>query len=390
MREDDFRGHASLHYVFDSVFPFLQVFAHKFYQTEEDKDFSREKAIFDRLTISAVDFCCQMAGIIVEPKILTQMVACLSTLVRKSSHDPSIMESVVENIGKGTKLQDTVAQMKSGNKEYYEQEIILNSKLKTMAVNLSLLWGGHNTVKAQLKYSSDREYTSVGGDEALPLDEEFQNHVRCFVNLNNRKPELRYKLARLLVSGLRITSVSSSQHVSKPSSQEANSRRDQERLTVRVLQILRAFIHNEERKLPDEWEVRMSEFRVKRGLKTIADIQSTLNSFDLMKHALPHLASSNSQIAKEVLSLLGIMLFNANEKVQESMLKYFLHTKEEVFFYAVRNRMQMSTANIKEKRLLISQQRARLQDAKSQADNLRTTMTLGVKALQVKCGFKIS
>uniref|UniRef100_A0A1I8IZA7 GED domain-containing protein n=1 Tax=Macrostomum lignano TaxID=282301 RepID=A0A1I8IZA7_9PLAT len=122
----------------------------------------------------------------------------------------------------------------------------------------------------------------------------------------------------------------------------------------------RAFIHNEERKLPDEWEVRMSEFRVK------------------------------SQIAKEVLSLLGIMLFNANEKVQESMLKYFLHTKEEVFFYAVRNRMQMSTANIKEKRLLISQQRARLQDAKSQADNLRTTMTLGVKALQVKCGFKIS
>uniref|UniRef100_A0A1I8GXE5 RIH_assoc domain-containing protein n=1 Tax=Macrostomum lignano TaxID=282301 RepID=A0A1I8GXE5_9PLAT len=366
MREDDFRGHASLHYVFDSVFPFLQVFAHKFYQTEEDKDFSREKAIFDRLTISAVDFCCQMAGIIVEPKILTQMVACLSTLVRKSSHDPSIMESVVENIGKGTKLQDTVAQMKSGNKEYYEQEIILNSKLKTMAVNLSLLWGGHNTVKAQLKYSSDREYTSVGGDEALPLDEEFQKS----------RPV--------------ITSVSSSQHVSKPSSQEANSRRDQERLTVRVLQILRAFIHNEERKLPDEWEVRMSEFRVKRGLKTIADIQSTLNSFDLMKHALPHLASSNSQIAKEVLSLLGIMLFNANEKVQESMLKYFLHTKEEVFFYAVRNRMQMSTANIKEKRLLISQQRARLQDAKSQADNLRTTMTLGVKALQVKCGFKIS
>uniref|UniRef100_A0A1I8IDC1 Inositol 1,4,5-trisphosphate receptor n=1 Tax=Macrostomum lignano TaxID=282301 RepID=A0A1I8IDC1_9PLAT len=386
MREDDFRGHASLHYVFDAVLPFLQAFANKFYQTEEDKDTQSERDMFDRLTLSAIGLCSELAAIVVEPRILTQMVACLSALVRKSSHRPTIMEPVVENIGKGTKLQDTVSQMKSGNKEYYEQEIILNSKLKTLAVNMSLLWGGQNTVRAQLKYSSDREYTVIGGEESLPLDEEFQDHVRCFISAGSRKPEGRYRLAGLLVNGLRITAVSSTASASHAAAAAADpgagGRGDTERLAIRILQILRAFIHNEERKLPEDWEVRMSEFRVKRGLKNIAEIQNTLNSFDLMKHALPHLASTSGLVAKEVLSLLGIMLFNANEKVQQSMLKYFLNTKEEVFFFAVRNRLQVSTANIKEKRLLISQQKARQMDARSQADDLKATMTLGVKALQ--------
>uniref|UniRef100_A0A1I8HB99 RYDR_ITPR domain-containing protein n=1 Tax=Macrostomum lignano TaxID=282301 RepID=A0A1I8HB99_9PLAT len=337
----------------------------RFYELDEDKDYQREKEIFDRMTASAVEFCAQLSAIVVEPRILTQM----------------LMESVVENIGKGVKLQDTVAQMKSGNKEYYENEIVLNTKLKTLAVNASLLWGGHNTVRAQLKFNSDREYTQVGSDEALPLDEEFQSHVRCLVNMASRHPEQRYKLANQLVNGLRICATSIASNAAS-NSREVKLRQEQERLTIRILQILRAFMHNEERKLPEDWEVRTSEFRVKKGLRTIADIQNTLNGFGIVKHALPHLASNSSLVAKEVLSLLGMMLFHANEKVQESMLYYFLHTKEEVFFYAVRNRLQLSTANIKERRLLISQQKARELEAKGQAENLRATMTLGVKALE--------
>ncbi|PAA56314.1 hypothetical protein BOX15_Mlig033347g5, partial [Macrostomum lignano] len=381
MREDDFRGHSSLHYVFDAVLPFLQAFAQRFYELDEDKDYQREKEIFDRMTASAVEFCAQLSAIVVEPRILTQMVSCLSSIIKKSSHPPTLMESVVENIGKGVKLQDTVAQMKSGNKEYYENEIVLNTKLKTLAVNASLLWGGHNTVRAQLKFSSDREYTQVGSDEALPLDEEFQSHVRCLVNMASRHPEQRYKLANQLVNGLRICATSIASNAAS-NSREVKLRQEQERLTIRILQILRAFMHNEERKLPEDWEVRTSEFRVKKGLRTIADIQNTLNGFGIVKHALPHLASNSSLVAKEVLSLLGMMLFHANEKVQKSMLYYFLHTKEEVFFYAVRNRLQLSTANIKERRLLISQQKARELEAKGQAENLRATMTLGVKALE--------
>ena len=40
-----------------------------------------------------------------------------------------------------------------------------------------------------------------------------------------------------------------------------------------------------------------------------------------MKKSLPHLASRNDEIAKEVLAFLCIMLFNANSQVQVSIHK---------------------------------------------------------------------
>jgi hypothetical protein len=39
---------------------------------------------------------------------------------------------------------------------YYANELDLNAKLRTFAVNCSLLYGGHNTVSAQMKYRSKR------------------------------------------------------------------------------------------------------------------------------------------------------------------------------------------------------------------------------------------
>ena len=43
-----------------------------------------------------------------------------------------------------------------GQREYYMGELELNEKLRTFAVNCSLLYGGHNTVQAQLKFKSKR------------------------------------------------------------------------------------------------------------------------------------------------------------------------------------------------------------------------------------------
>lgn len=38
----------------------------------------------------------------------------------------------------------------------------------------------------------------------------------------------------------------------------------QEELDVKCLQILRALIHNEERRLPDDWESRTAEKKIKK------------------------------------------------------------------------------------------------------------------------------
>jgi len=43
-----------------------------------------------------------------------------------------------------------------GQTEYYTTELLLNSKLRVFAVNCSLLYGGHNTVHAQLHVKSKR------------------------------------------------------------------------------------------------------------------------------------------------------------------------------------------------------------------------------------------
>ena len=55
-----------------------------------------------------------------------------------------------------------------------------------------------------------------------------------------------------------------------------------------------------------------------RGLKVIGDIQNLFDRSGSMKKSLPHLASRNDEIAKEVLAFLCIMLFNANSQVQVS------------------------------------------------------------------------
>ena len=43
-----------------------------------------------------------------------------------------------------------------GQTEYYAAELVLNAKLRVFAVNCSLLYGGHNTVHAQLHVKSKR------------------------------------------------------------------------------------------------------------------------------------------------------------------------------------------------------------------------------------------
>lgn len=53
-----------------------------------------------------------------------------------------------------------------------------------------------------------------------------------------------------------------------------------------------------------------------RVLKQIGEVQNMFDRCGAMKKSLPHLASRNDEIAKEVLAFLCIMLFNANTQVQ--------------------------------------------------------------------------
>ena len=43
-----------------------------------------------------------------------------------------------------------------------------------------------------------------------------------------------------------------------------HARMEMDELNIKCLQILRAIIHNEERKLPEDWQIRTSEYKIKK------------------------------------------------------------------------------------------------------------------------------
>ena len=46
------------------------------------------------------------------------------------------------------------------------------------------------------------EYSEVGGDEELPLGQEFQEHLKCFIKDKAKDPVEKYAMAQKLVRQL--------------------------------------------------------------------------------------------------------------------------------------------------------------------------------------------
>jgi len=58
-------------------------------------------------------------------------------------------------------------------------------------------------------------YTELGGDEELPLGEEFQEHLKRFIRPNEKKVQKRIELVRKLVDQLAWVFVSNFNYVTK-------------------------------------------------------------------------------------------------------------------------------------------------------------------------------
>ncbi|XP_041375499.1 inositol 1,4,5-trisphosphate receptor type 3-like [Gigantopelta aegis] len=361
-------------YILESVMPFIETFCRDFYFPDPQNQ-SNEMDEIDHLAKAGVMFSEVVGPLLYKPTHMKNMVNALTVLVPVSNMPNSNLEFILERFASGITVEDTSSAIRRGNIEYYSAEVELNAKFRTFVRNCSVVFAGHNTVKAQLKLKSKRDYTIIGGDEELPLGEEFQSLVRCFVAMQEKKTEKRYGPASKLIEQL---------HISLENRRlNETARQEMDDLNIKCLQVLRAIIHNEERKLPEDWEIRTTETKIMKGLKIIAVIQNFYDSKGAMKKTLPHLASRNDEIAKEVLAFICILLFNANTTVQSSMLSYFLSTREEVFFMAVRDRMALSTNSIKEKRSLEAQQEAKLKESpEAMARKARTTFVVSLMALK--------
>ncbi|XP_077987360.1 inositol 1,4,5-trisphosphate-gated calcium channel ITPR1-like [Glandiceps talaboti] len=380
---DEGKKHASLHFVFDGAFPMVQVFFMQFYRIDKE-NYPAEPDKLDNLAKAVMEFVKTAGDVISNMTHMKTMISATTALLTASTLPLQVMEEFKSKYTHGGRSQDVRSDAQKDYEEYYKAEEELNDLLNLYSNNYKWSYGGENKVSTQLKTDSDnkREYTELGGDEQLPLGEEFQEHVKCFVSAEKhdfdiihfkkrRRHEIslsQYSAAGKLVEELLISG-------NNPRSTE-RERLQQEALDVKCLQLLRALIHNEERQLPEDWA--SDPIKKHAGqLEKICDVQNELNEHGAMLKVLPLLARTSDSLAKEVLAFLSAMLFGGNENVQESLIEYFLSTREEHFFMAIKSRMNLSAVATKEKRALQSQHRAKIDEALEQQKSLNKAMRHG-------------
>lgn len=122
---------------------------------------------------------------------------------------------------------------------------------------------------------------------------------------------------------------------------------DIERLDMRALQILRGIIHNEERKLPEDW--RDNPLKHKDQLEVISKTQAELNKLGALSKTLKHLERSNEDLSREYLCFLSALLFNGSVSTQRAFEDNFLNTREEIFFFCIKDKIQRSMITIRER-----------------------------------------
>ncbi|CAD5116200.1 DgyrCDS5116 [Dimorphilus gyrociliatus] len=368
----------ALHFLLDYAMPFLRTFFSKFYSKDADI-YPEEPEIVRQLAASLWAFVNSIKRFVTDPKHLKTIVSCMTTILPASESSGKSLDAFIESL-------TSIDCLKAGNysnighEKYYEAEIELNRTFKTFAINASLVYGGPNTVAAQLKLPikkyGNKPYVDLTSHEKLPLGEEFQEHINCFYRPNEKTFASQIAQCSIIIKQLGISG-------SDLRMTEA-SKVEQEELDIKCLQLLRGVIHNHIVKLPNDWEEH--PLRAKRELAKIAEVQTCLCTMGAIVEVLPLLTYSSDDMARETLAFLSSILFNANRQVQRSLIDYFKATREEVFFLAVRNRMHLSTISIKERKSLAAQNRRITPNVKGQHDHhyhdLRSTIRIRRDALE--------
>ncbi|XP_025079753.1 inositol 1,4,5-trisphosphate receptor type 3-like [Pomacea canaliculata] len=308
----------TLDYVFSAVMPFLQVFCRTYYRPDPEgfpeghRKLSSLTLTFERqhyssFVFSSEEFRRKCGTLVTMEAHLKNLISTLTFLVSASKAVPvSKLRALFQRFVKTPDTQDVASDAVKAYRRLYKEEEELNTNLKTFAVNMQAAYGGLNTVRVQTGYPSDNSYSEVGGDEELPLGQEFQDHLKVFVEDRVADGGLHYSRAGRLVRQLQIM------HSTKGMSED--QKKDQLDLDMKCLQLLRGLIHTFIVRLPPGWEHSPEENA--KHLRAISNAQTSLVSHGVVTSVLGHLGRPEDCIVREVLAFLAALLFNGNEDVQ--------------------------------------------------------------------------
>ncbi|KAK3607291.1 hypothetical protein CHS0354_002916 [Potamilus streckersoni] len=328
-QQDKVRG--SLHYLFDAVMPFLKVFCKTYYQHDVAK-FPKEPECMDALAHNFKTFLEVIRPLISIESQMKTLTNCLRTLVSSTTLSAEEKKAFQDLIDDKVQCQDVCSKSRKIYEDFYKEEEEVNSKLKVFVMNMKTAFGGVNDVRTQIGFRSKEPYSKIGSDEELPLGVEFQEHLKCFVDPDEKDFRDKYQMAKGLVLQL--------QHSMTLTHLNEKEKQEEVELNVKCFQLLRGLIHNEIAKLPPDFRSHVNASS--RQLKVIKDVQNALNSFDTIQSVLKHMSSPHDKICQELLAFLAALLFNGNEEVQKSMLDYFTGSREDTFMFAIKDRMSLS------------------------------------------------
>ncbi len=326
----------TLHYIFDGILPVVYAVFEKHWGSGIPSDMELANDILSSL----LNFAKVGHSAITRVYQRSQLQKTLR-LVSHSSGLPCIVP-VELNI-----RVDVPSESRQKYNVYYNEEQKLNEKFDVFSGNMLAAYEGPNTVRQQLKLPMDSEYCNYLESEALPLGEEFQELVKCFLQKTTPRKKESGNQKKYDITGLvkHLTWTLSFDNYSE------QNRLELERLDVKCLQILRAIIHNEFVRLPDNKQENPQLFG--KVTKEIQSMQISLDSQGLAPAIMPHLSQSNRTIAHEVFNLLNI-LYRGNKKTPENFVRYVTDQHEEDFFVAVQDRLLSTASMIKEQRFMLS------------------------------------
>jgi hypothetical protein len=239
-----------------------------------------------------------------------EVSACLVAMSRTISGSTS--EDLMSRLDTRMELTKGDVALSHEYKEYlkmYSEQIKLNARLNDFATRVRVAYGGLNNIATQLPNTGFHEGETAycepeGDDEYLPLGPGFQTFVDLFVYYKSPS----HKVA----VGLRMDDLRSLVRCLEASRKwsptlDAKDHDLQEVLDIRVLQILRAIVHNE--------------------IKLERDVEQTQSVIAQAQAVLPvasMLSVKTDDVVREALALLVVLLADGNKQSQASFLHHFL------------------------------------------------------------------
>ncbi|EDV21059.1 uncharacterized protein TRIADDRAFT_60448 [Trichoplax adhaerens] len=224
----------------------------------------------------------------------------------------------------------------------YGEEKRLNKLFSQYVNNFRTTYANGNIIKTQPEKDEiplAKQANIEFGTMKLPLGKEFQDYVACFTSTHS---VVHQSIASI---------ISQLGSVLNDNTDTEMDRQMKKQLYIRYLQVLRATIHNEIVRLPSKiryepWKYRQRLTGVKHAQQAIlVDKTAVCKILSLIVHPC-------SDIVREVLALLEVLLYGRNSKIQDLFESYLLGTREETFFMEVHRYILVYMDNIKERQQL--------------------------------------